>query len=88
MGRAVDLIHSACNDIIDDITLIHDESYMLHIFDELLIDLPEFKAFMDYEFKNKMSKFTLGQFETIFLSFRAQSCAKHFKRKLIRVKLV
>ena len=57
MGRAVDLIHSACNDIIDDIALIHDESYMLHIFDELLIDLPEFKAFMDYEFKNKMSEF-------------------------------
>ena len=26
MGQAVDLIHSACNDIIDDITLIHDES--------------------------------------------------------------
>ena len=57
MGRVVDLIHSACNDIIDAITLIHDESYTLHIFDELLVDLPKFKAFMDYEFKNKISEF-------------------------------
>ena len=57
MGWAVDWTHSTCNDIIDDITLIHDESYMFHIFDELLIDLPKLKAFMDYELKNKISKF-------------------------------
>ena len=57
MGRSVDLIHSTCNDVIDDITLIHDDSYMLHIFDKLLIDPPKFQAFIDYEFKNKMSEF-------------------------------
>ena len=57
IGRVVDLIHSACTEIIVDITLIHDESSMLHIFDELLIELPDFKVFMDYESKNKMSKF-------------------------------
>ena len=57
MGRAIDLIHSACNDIIDDTTLIHNKSYMLHIFDELLVELSEFKTFMDYELKNKMTEF-------------------------------
>ena len=47
MGRAVDMIHSACKDIIDNFTLIHNDLYMLHIFDKLRDDLPEFKAFLE-----------------------------------------
>ena len=53
MGRAIDLIHCACKEIVDDVSLIHDESFMLHIFDELLEELPEFKAYLEYEFKDK-----------------------------------
>ena len=40
MGRAVDMIHSACKEIIDNFTLIHNDLYMLHIFDELCDELP------------------------------------------------
>ena len=57
MGCAVDTIHSACKDIIDNSTLIHNDLYMLHIFDELHDDLPEFKAFLEYEFENKKSAY-------------------------------
>ena len=55
MGRAIDLIYHACKDIVHDPLLIHDESLMLHIFDDLLEDLPEFEAHVEYEFKNKKS---------------------------------
>ena len=57
MGRAVDMIHIACKDIIDNVTLIHDDLYMLNIFDELRDELPEFKAFLEYEFENKKSAY-------------------------------
>ena len=53
MGRAVNIIHSACKDIIDNVTLVHNDLYMLHIFDELHDELPEFKAFLEYEFEKK-----------------------------------
>ena len=57
MGRSVDMIHSACKDIIDNVTLIHNDFYMLHIFDGLGDDIPEFKAFLEYEFENKRSAY-------------------------------
>ena len=57
MGRAMDLIYDACQDILADNSLIHDESFMLHIFDELAEEIPEFKAHLDYEFENKMTEF-------------------------------
>ena len=57
MGRAVDMIHSACKEIIDNVTLIHNYLYMLHISDELRDELPEFKAFLEYEFENKNSTY-------------------------------
>ena len=55
MGLAVDMIHSAWKDIIDNVTLIHNDLYMLHIFDELCDELPEFNAFLEYKFENKKS---------------------------------
>ena len=60
MGHAIDLIYSACKDIVADVTLIHDKLFMLHIFDEFLVELPEFNAFMEYELKNKMSEFVVA----------------------------
>ena len=40
MGRAVDTINSACKDIIENYSLINNDLYMLHIFDELCDELP------------------------------------------------
>ena len=59
-GTSYDLIYQACQDIVDDVTLIYDKSYMLHIFDEFLEELPEFKAFIEYESENKMSDFVVA----------------------------
>ena len=36
LGRAIDLIYHACEEIVHKLSLIHDESLMLHIFDDLL----------------------------------------------------
>ena len=57
MGRAIDLIYHACKEIIQDPSLIHEELFMLHIFNDLLEELPEFEAHLEYEFKNKKSEF-------------------------------
>ena len=56
----LDAAVAVCQDIVDDVTLIHDESYMLHIFDEFLEELPEFKTFIEYEYENKMSDFVVA----------------------------
>ena len=53
----MDMIHSACKDIIDNVTLIHNDLYMLHIFDELRDELREFKTFLEYESENKKSAY-------------------------------
>ena len=53
MGRAIDIIHTACKDIIEDTGLIHDESFMMHIFDQLRQELPEFDEYLDYMFETK-----------------------------------
>ena len=60
MGCGIDLIYHACQDIVDNNALIHDESHILHIFDEFLEELPEFKAHMEYTFKNKMSDYVVA----------------------------
>ena len=57
MGQDIDLIYHACRDIVHEPLLIHDESFMLHIFDDLLEELLEFEAHLEYEFKNKKSEF-------------------------------
>ena len=57
MGRAMDLIYDACQDILADNSLIYDEAFMLHIFDELAEEIPEFKAHLEYEFENKTTEF-------------------------------
>ena len=53
MGWAIDLIYQSCEDIVHEPLLIHDESFMFHIFDDLLEELPEFEANFEYEFKNE-----------------------------------
>ena len=53
MGRAIDLIYHSYEDIVHKPLLIHDESLMLHIFNDLLEELLEFEAHLEYKFKNK-----------------------------------
>ena len=57
MGRVIDLIYHACKDIVYKPSLIHDGSFMLQISDDLLDELPEFEAHLEYELKNKKSEF-------------------------------
>ena len=53
MGRAIDLVYDACKDIVAKVSLIHDKSFMLYIFDELCKELLEFNLCLKNEFKNK-----------------------------------
>ena len=57
MGHAVDILHTACGEILDDIKLIHDEKYMMNIFDEIAEKIQDFKMFLEFQFKNKKTEF-------------------------------
>ena len=59
IGRVFDILHTALNNILDDITLIHDKSTMMFIFQDIVEELPEFKAFLVYEFQNKKTEFVV-----------------------------
>jgi len=56
MVRALSLIYEACKDIIAKVSVVHNKSFMLHIFDELRDELPEFDAYLTREFENKTSQ--------------------------------
>ena len=53
IGCVFDILHTALNNILDDITLIHDKSAMMFILQDIVEELPEFKSFLVYEFHNK-----------------------------------
>ena len=57
MGRAADILHTACGQLLDDIKLIHDKKFMMNMFDDIANEIPEFKDFLEYEFKNKKTEF-------------------------------
>ena len=57
MGRVCDILHNACITLLDDIKLFHDESYMMHLFDEIADELPEFKEYLKYQFQDKKTEF-------------------------------
>ena len=40
MGCSIDILHTACNNLIDDPRLIHDKSFMMHVYDPLMDELP------------------------------------------------
>ena len=60
MGCAIDILHTACNNLIDDPRLIHDKSFMMHIYDPLMDELPEFKYYMDYQCKDLTSHYAVS----------------------------
>ena len=57
MGHAMDIIHSSCSEILDDVQLIHDKSYMMNLFSEIAEEIPEFKHYLTYEFEQKKTHF-------------------------------
>lgn len=59
MGRVIDALHSACLDILNDNQLIHDKSYMMHIFDEFAEELPPFKEYLQKMFEEKTSNYVV-----------------------------
>ena len=51
------ILHTACNNLIYDPRLIHDKSFMMHIYEPLMDDLPEFKDYMDYQCEYRTSHY-------------------------------
>ena len=48
IGRVFDILHAALGKILDDITPIQDKSTMMLIFQEMVEDITDFKAFLVY----------------------------------------
>jgi len=48
LGRAADILHTACGQPLNDIKLIHDKKFMMNMFDDISNELPEFKEFLKY----------------------------------------
>ena len=59
MIRVFAIFHTALNNILDDIKLIHKKSTMMFIFQDIVQEIPEFKAFLVYEFQNKNTEFVV-----------------------------
>ena len=57
MGRAIDILHTAWNNLIDDPSLINYKSFIIHIYDPLMDELHEFKDYMDYQCKYRTSHY-------------------------------
>ena len=57
MGRAIDCLYKACDDILDDVELIHDKNYMLQLWDDITSELPEFREYLDEMHKNIITMF-------------------------------
>ena len=48
IGRVFEILHTVLNNILDDITLIHEKSTMMFIFQDIVELLTEFKALLVY----------------------------------------
>ena len=59
IGRVFGIFHTALNNILDDITLIHKKSTTMFIFQEMVEELPEFNIWLVYEFHNKNNEFVV-----------------------------
>ena len=57
IGRLFDILHTELNKILYDITLIHDKSTIMVIFQNMVEEIPDFKALLVYEFQNKKTEF-------------------------------
>ena len=53
MVRVLDILHTACNDLIDEPRIIHAKSFMIYIYDPIMDELPEFKDYMNYQCEDR-----------------------------------
>ena len=60
MGRVIYILHTACNNLVYDPILIHYKSFMMHIYDPLMDELPEFKYYMDYQCEYLTSNYAIS----------------------------
>jgi hypothetical protein len=51
------MLHTTCSQLLDDIGLIHKETFMMHLFDDFSAELPPFKEFLEYKFHDQMTYF-------------------------------
>ena len=59
MGRVADALHGMCLDVLNDLSLVHDRSYMMHIFDDIADELPPFREYIDLMFTKKSSNYVV-----------------------------
>ena len=59
MGIIVDLIYDKYHEILNKPELIIDEKFMMGMFDTLEKDIPEFKDYNEYLYKERKSSFTM-----------------------------
>ena len=57
MGQSLDMLHTTSTQLLNDIGLIHEETFMMHLFDEWSAELPWFKEFLKYKFHDQMTYF-------------------------------
>ena len=57
MWQALDMLHTICTQLLNDIGLIHEETFMMHLLGELSAELPPFKEFLKYKFHDQMTYF-------------------------------
>ena len=57
MGRAIGILHTSCNGLIYDPSLIHDKSFMMNIYEPLMDELPKFKDYMEYQCEDQTSHY-------------------------------
>jgi hypothetical protein len=54
MGRAIDLLHTAFTDILEEPSLLLDYEFVMNIFQPLYNDLPEFEEFLEFYREDKV----------------------------------
>ena len=53
MGRTIDILEEAMSNIVTDGSRMLSEFFMCNIWDELLLEIPEFQSYMNYLFEEK-----------------------------------
>ncbi|KAL7520122.1 hypothetical protein ACHAWF_000264 [Thalassiosira exigua] len=56
MGRALDMLHNTCDEILEDPKLIHSRSYMMGLYSDFVEELPEFKEYLEKQFKDETTE--------------------------------
>ena len=58
LSTSMAILHTAFNDLIYEPRLINDKLFMMHIYNPLMDEIPEFKDYMDYQCKDITSHYS------------------------------